>query len=270
MFTKLNNSTDKTGQKKSGSFTTGYPHGYPQYIRAWILDALFPVKCINCGRFPVHLKKEYLCKVCVHKITIRETLECIGCKMLASGGKTCFNCKDANSIDQLLILSDYKNPLVVKIIKLLKYRFIKEALEPISVVIKKYVYWLSRERKINVIEEDPVITFVPLGTRRLNWRGFNQAELIAGSLANILQRDVWAGILVQTKRTKPQAEVKERAERLNKLHGIFKITNSLLVCGRTVIVVDDVCTTGATLNECARILKEAGVEKVIGFVIARG
>ncbi len=237
---------------------------------AWTLDTVFPVKCIECGRFPTHLKKEYLCKACIKKISIRKVLECIGCKTTISGGKTCLTCRNTNPVDQLLIVSDYNDPVTVKLIKVLKYRFIREALGPISVIIKKYIYQLSKNKKINLIEEAPIITFVPMRSRRLNWRGFNQAELIADTLADILQMNVQKNILVQVKTTRPQADVKERLERLNKPHGIFKITDNSPIRGRTVVVVDDVCTTGATLNECARVLKDAGVKKVIGFVIARG
>lgn len=243
---------------------------YPQYISAWVLDTIFPVKCIECGKFADYLKKEYLCKNCTKKMPIKQVLECIGCKTKTSAGRTCITCRNTNPIDQLLIVSDYNDPTVARIIKVLKYKFIKEALEPISVIIKRYVYQLSKNKKINLIEENPVITCVPMQSRRLNWRGFNQAGLIAQSLADILQLDSKTDILIQIKKVRPQAEIEERSERLRKPLGIFKVANHATVQNKTVIVVDDVCTTGATLNECARVLKESGASKVIGFVIARG
>lgn len=243
---------------------------YPQYILAWMLDVIYPIKCINCGKFPGHLKKEYLCDSCTRKLPIRKTLECIGCKSGNTAGKTCINCRTSNYIDQLLIVSDYNNPVVVNLIKCLKYKFVKEMTGPISFLIKKYVYMLSKDKKLNLLEEKPVITSVPLESRRLNWRGFNQAELIAESLGDTLQINPHNGLLSKIKSTKPQAEINERQKRLEIPVDTFKVKDNTAIHGQTIIIVDDVCTTGATLNACARVLKESGAKKIIGFVVARG
>jgi len=68
----------------------------------------------------------------------------------------------------------------------------------------------------------------------------------------------------------PQADIKEREERLKNLNGIFKIKNKEKIIGRNVLLIDDVCTTGATLNECARVLKANGASKIMALVVARG
>ncbi|MDP3697622.1 MAG: phosphoribosyltransferase family protein [Candidatus Taylorbacteria bacterium] len=211
-----------------------------------------------------------MCKKCLKKLPVKENFECIGCKASTPLGKTCINCRDTESVDQLLIVSDYKNPAIVKIIKLLKYRFVTEAIKPISIMMKRYIYRMTKYKKLNILEEEPVITFVPLRHDRLNWRGFNQAELIAKALADIVQQAVRSDVILRIKSSKPQAEIKEREERLKKPRGVFGVIDGAGIAGKTIILVDDVCTTGATLNECARILKEAGAKKVIGFVIARG
>ena len=243
---------------------------YPQYILTWALDLIYPVKCMNCGKFPDHLKKEYLCDSCARRLPIRKTLECIGCKSSATAGITCINCRKNNYIDQLLVVSDYNDPIVVNLIKGLKYKFIKELTQPISFLIKKYIFILNKNKGINILEEKPVITSVPLESRRLNCRGFNQAELIAESLGDILQINTRNNLLSKVRVTKPQAEISERQKRLEIPPNTFKVTNDIAIRNQTIIIVDDVCTTGATLNACAEVLKKAGAKKVIGFVIARG
>ena len=77
-------------------------------------------------------------------------------------------------------------------------------------------------------------------------------------------------VLIRTSVSKPQAEIDKKDERLENMSNQFKVSNNEKIKGKTLLLIDDVCTTGATLNECARILKEAGAKKVIGFVIARG
>jgi len=168
------------------------------------------------------------------------------------------------------VVSDYENSSVIKIIKTFKYRFIKEMAIPISWLLKKYVFWLSAARKFNLLTESPIIIPVPLHYRRLNWRGFNQAELIAQSLSEILNCNFDASLIKRTKIIKPQAEIEEREQRINNVRDIFQIIDRDKVKNKTVLLIDDVCTTGATLNEGARILKESGAAKIIGLVFARG
>jgi predicted amidophosphoribosyltransferase len=77
-------------------------------------------------------------------------------------------------------------------------------------------------------------------------------------------------LLFRNKMTAPQADLAERQERLGNVANIFTLNPMHAVAGRTVVLVDDICTTGATLSECARVLKSAGVKKVIALVVARG
>ena len=234
------------------------------------MDTVFPIRCIGCGRLSSEHKRRYLCASCISSIKLRIKFECIGCKNNTDLGKTCYKCRSSNPTDQLLIVLDYGNPLVVKMVKCFKYRFIQEIINPLSAVMRKYIIKLSRERCFNISGDGPIIIPVPLHQRRLNWRGFNQAELIAQSLSNALQAKTEMNCLRRIRKSRPQAEIEEKAERLKKPRGQFELINTESIIGRTVILVDDVCTTGATLNECARLLKNIGVKEVIGFVIARG
>jgi len=173
-------------------------------------------------------------------------------------------------MDQLLIVADYKNPLLEKSLKFFKYRFISDMERPLSVLMKRYLKWLTLDKKFNVFESNPLLVPIPLHPRRLNWRGFNQSELLAKDLADTFQMEMADDVIERTVNTIPQVDIKEREERLKNLNGIFEIKNGSRIVGREILLIDDVCTTGATLNECARALKANGASKVVALVIARG
>ena len=238
---------------------------YAQRVWIWFLDAILPIRCINCKKFG-----DYLCRGCFGSVAIKKTFECIGCKRNTPFGQTCYLCAKTNSIDQLLIVSDFKNPLVEKALKFFKYKFISDLELPLSVLMKKYLKLLTLDKKFNVFESNPLLIPVPLHPRRLNWRGFNQSELLARNIADTFQMEMAIEVIERIGNTIPQADIKEREERLKNLNGIFKIKNKNQLVGREVLLVDDICTTGATLNECAKVLKQSGASRVVSLVIARG
>ncbi len=238
---------------------------YPQKSVIWLLDLIFPIRCIGCGKF-----SDYVCRGCLGAIVIKKSFECVGCKRNTPFGQTCFLCAKTNSIDQLLIVADYKNPLIEKSLKFFKYRFISDLERPLSALVKKYLKWLTLDKKFNVFESNPLLVSVPLHPRRLNWRGFNQSELLTKTLADTFQMEMAVDVIGRTVNTIPQADIKEREQRLKNLNGIFAIKNKDKLIGREVLLIDDVCTTGATLNECARVLKAHGASKVVALVVARG
>lgn len=200
--------------------------------------------------------------------------ECIGCNKKSAFGITCAECRPSWHLDQLLACSDYNNPRVEKAVKGLKYRFIKELAIPISCLMKKYLTRLGKNGGFNIIAEAPVIISVPLHRRRLNWRGFNQSGLIAELLATSLQLRFYPDILIRGSAPKHQADITERNIRLINVKDRFSISMAITalssIKNRDIVIVDDVATTGATLNECAKILKLNGAKKVIGLVFARG
>jgi competence protein ComFC len=238
---------------------------YPQQAYKWLSDLIFPVRCINCGKFG-----DYVCRGCLGAIAIKKSFECIGCKRNTPFGQTCFLCVKINSVDQLLIVADYKNSLVEKSLKFLKYKFIRDLERPLSVLMRRYLKWLTLDKKFNVFESNPLLVPVPLHPRRLNWRGFNQSELLAKDIADTFQMVMAGDVIERTANTIPQADIKEREERLKNLSGIFRVLTKEKIIGREVLLIDDVCTTGATLNECAKVLKDNGAIKVTALVIARG
>ena len=179
-------------------------------------------------------------------------------------------CRDRNDIDQLFVVSNYKEPLIERSIKYFKYRFISDMHVPLSIIAGRYIEKLIKTKRVNVFEDNPLLISVPLETRRLNWRGFNQSALIAKYLADKFLLEHLENGLERKKSAKPQASIKDRNERVANLGCVFECNATSRIQDRIVILVDDICTTGSTLNSCASILKKSGAKRVIGFVIARG
>ena len=158
-------------------------------------------------------------------------------------------------------------------VKALKYRFVKVAAMDIGRMMA--VYLEQRVSLLRVRQADTIITAVPLHPKRLRWRGFNQAELIAENISSKLGLAYQNDILSRTVYKKPQADIKDRNERIKNAENIFHLVVEPLSAdkqleSKTILLIDDVATTGSTLDDAARVLKSAGAKKVIGFVFARG
>jgi ComF family protein len=242
---------------------------YPQRVANWVLDIIFPKICLGCGKLIGKGDFDYVCKKCFGKVSVKNSFECIGCKRQTRLGLTCVLCQKENPIGQLLIAAELSDFLVEKMLKVYKYKFVYNMAVPLSVIAKKCIRKLL-SRSFNVFGDSPLIIPVPLHIRRLNWRGFNQAELLAKNIADTYHMPYDGNILIKIVNSKHQANIRPKEERIDNVKGSFAVIESETVKNRTIILVDDICTTGATLNECAKILKEGGAKRIIGFVIARG
>ena len=118
-------------------------------------------------------------------------------------------------------------------------------------------------------EEIDMIVPVPLHPVKLRERQFNQSELLAAHLARKINKNVVRDKVKRIKYTAPQTKLK-RDQRLKNVRGAFLVKKNADFKEKTVLLVDDVLTTGATLHECAKALKDAGAKKVVALALARG
>ena len=176
-----------------------------------------------------------------------------------------FNAQPANNnlfsqefLDQALSLAVYQPP-ISDLIKSLKYQHVKK----IGVVLAELLYNHLQLPKCDLI------TWAPISKKRLNERGFNQAQMIGEGLGRIMKTPTKT-VLKKVKHTSKQAK-SSFAQRLANLQDTFEVEASFQHClkNKTVMIVDDVLSTGSTLNECARMLKMAGVKVVVGVAVAR-
>jgi competence protein ComFC len=183
-------------------------------------------------------------------------------------GETCFSCSKEFKVSRLLTVLDYKDPLVVRLIKTYKYRFVKDIAYSLQYLLKKFLIALAKEKSFNIAAENPLFVPVPLQRVRENWRGFNQAELISKLLADSLSLES-INALEKIFSSSPQAEKESKHERLATPDS-YKTILPEKISGRHIILVDDVATTGATLNACAKELLDNGAASVGAITIARG
>jgi ComF family protein len=115
--------------------------------------------------------------------------------------------------------------------------------------------------------EFDLIVYAPISRRRRNERGYNQAKLLAQELSQQYGKPV-INALIKKRHTKTQVGLR-RIDRLDNLSGAFEVKNGLELKGKKILLIDDVLTTGATLDECAKVLKSAGARQVWGAVLAR-
>jgi ComF family protein len=152
------------------------------------------------------------------------------------------------------------------LIHLLKYDKVLPAAPVLGSMLADSIMQLARGDN----EFRPLVVPVPLHAGKRGERGFNQAELIARAALKCLPEgiEIASGLLKRQRPTHSQVGL-TREERVANLRDAFRVTTPELVKGRTVIVVDDVMTTGTTVSECARVLKKAGAERVWAVTVAR-
>jgi competence protein ComFC len=233
---------------------------------SFFVDLLFPVECLECGQ-----GGEWLCAGCILHIRFEDHQVCQGCGRFSLSGAICPHCKSEWALDGVLTALDYDRTISAKLIKTLKYSFVKDISPVLAKIFLKF-YYSSKLQGLapNFGEKHIIYIPVPLHPKRLRWRGFNQSELIARPIVEKLGGTMSIGDLIRIKNITPQTQFKG-AERLNNIEGCFSFVGDRdWFKGKTVVLVDDVVTTGATFNECAKVLKNAGAKKVWGFAMARG
>ncbi|MBX4205199.1 MAG: ComF family protein [Candidatus Doudnabacteria bacterium] len=220
-------------------------------------DLVFPISCIICGQ-----GEKFLCESCQAKLTRLDKQLCVVCKKPAAYGKTHSTCVTRNTLDGIISALSYTDKRTKKLIGTFKYQFISDLAAPMSHMI---VEEITKQGITGYFAEFTIIP-VPLHKRRLNWRGFNQAELLAEALGKNLNIPVDKTLVTRAKFTTPQIELKAEQRKTN-IENAFETKNTTV--GR-YLLVDDVVTTGSTLNEIAKLLKKHGATEVWAATSAHG
>jgi ComF family protein len=170
-------------------------------------------------------------------------------------------------LDGLYFALSYRNKTVKKLIHQFKYEpFIKDLSENLADLI------ITHFQTLNKCEKDfegKILIPIPLTRKKLKNRGFNQSEEIAKKLSEKLKIPVIADCLIKIKENLPQMELSLK-ERQENIKGAFEVMKKEQIIGKKIMLIDDVYTTGSTMEEASRILKESGAKEVCGVVVARG
>lgn len=224
-------------------------------LKGVALNLLFPRFCVGCGR-----EGAFICNSCLLLLPRLEFPICPKCGQPAPEGVLCRNCSHWQAdIDG--IRSPFRFEGVIReAVHQLKYRNLRAIAGPMAMFLSDYL----RDNPV----PGEVLIAVPLHARRLRERGYNQSVLLAYELSRLVHLPVDEESLVRVKYTLPQARTTSVAERRRNITGVFECQDKE-VRGKKTILIDDVATSGATLNECATALKLAGALSVWGLTLAR-
>jgi ComF family protein len=220
-------------------------------------DFLFPKKCLSCGEVG-----EYVCADCLNRLQpIRETI-CPMCERPSMWGQAHARCLSAWGMTGLICVFPYAG-VARKIVMQFKYKFVRDLLETMVELVISNGDWKMVEGK------DLRVVGVPLHSSRERWRGFNQAECLGRRVATELGWHYQEKVLVRKRNTTPQMKLPGKERRKN-LWGAFGVSKEIeQLRGKAILLVDDVWTTGATMRECTKVLRKAGVKEVYGLTFAR-
>lgn len=222
-----------------------------------ISEAIFPVNCLVCDD-----KKGWLCPKCLKKIEYINSNSCPFCNKLTRYGQVCPNCKRNHHLNGL-IAACYFNEPIKKLIYQYKYRKARDISKLLSrIIIEKITGHKIAEK------ENTIVVPIPLHPLSKTKRGFNQAQLIAKDVSTKLKLNYQPEIIKRVKLTKTQAKL-TREERKENIKDAFSLTNKINLKNKDIILIDDVFTTGATLEEAARTVKKATARQVWGCVVAK-
>jgi ComF family protein len=219
-----------------------------------ILDALFPPRCAGCGQIGT-----WFCADCRTAIEFIRPPLCPRCGLPATSGDLCSACRrDPPRLDGLRSVAFFQGPLR-EAIHALKYR----TRRGLATVLGQLLADCARQESIAADIAVPV----PLHPTRLHERGYNQSALLANELGRQLGIAVREDVLTRVRHTAPQMTLNATQRQIN-VQGAFRCRDPG-VAGHRVLLIDDVCTTGATLSACAAALREAGAASVWALTLAR-
>lgn len=219
------------------------------------VDLFFPRQCVGCGKVG-----SFLCLECHRKLPKLLPPICPRCGRPQASGIVCPSCRQSQTeIDG--IRSPFRFDEVMRqAIHQLKYHNLKAISPCLAGLLADYL-------RSNSLPGE-VLVPVPLHPRRLRERGYNQSSLLARELGKLTNLPVVEDCLVRIKEARPQVKAADVEERRKNVTGAFICRNDKLR-GKQVILIDDVCTSGATLESCAATLKGKGALFVWGLTLAR-
>lgn len=228
-----------------------------------VLDALFPsnIKCILCGCDVPDFENSPICTKCLKDNVFNNTNRCIYCdNPILDDNKVCDFCREKHkTFDKAFCPFLYTKKVRSAILKLKddngKY---------LAPTFAKYMAKRIQDEKADF----DIIVPVPLSKKKMTKRGYNQSQLLADELGKLLNKPVCTDLLVKIKESGVQKNL-NFSQRQQNLVGTFALTDKNFVKGKTFLIVDDVMTTGATLNACASLLKHYHSSNVYVTAIAR-
>ncbi len=226
-----------------------------RYLGAYAY-VLFPPRCAGCGTFGT-----LFCSSCRARVQPLRPPLCSRCGQPLTAGSLCRACKRGKFVhlDMARAATLYAPPMRAAI-----HHFKYRRNIHLAPVLARFM--LARVRRD--VLDDAMLLPVPLHPEREKMRGFNQAALLARHLGTVLRLPLAEGVLERSRPTRPQVTL-SLPERMENMRGAFRVLAPERVRGRAFLLIDDVMTTGSTLEACAQALKDAGARRVWAYVLSR-
>lgn len=231
----------------------------------FLINVLFPKTCLGCGK-----EDTFVCDLCKKSLEQLSFQNCPVCeKAITISGEQCRRCAEIKDIPvrQFIVAGDYDNKLLTKTIHTYKYKFVEDLSSDLGMFLTEALRkWIS-------VTPDIIIP-VPLHRKRLRWRGFNQSLLLAKYISqNLLpgiEISIEEDLLIRERHTQPQMQIKKHFDRQQNIQGAFKVKNlNRSLRNKNVLLIDDVCTTGATVFECAKEISKLHPRTITATTLAR-
>lgn len=212
-------------------------------VFSYILDLIYPRKCVFCGKL---IEKRDICNECCGKLPYT---------------------KGDEVSQKLPFITECVSPLFYD--DMVRQSFLMYKFSGVQAYAVRYAKFMAEcvENNLDYSTID-VISCVPLSRKRQRKRGYNQSLLLAKEISASLAIPE-KELLKKIKDNPAQSKTKSSKERLTNVSGVYSLQSGADVDGKTILLVDDIVTTGATLSECGRILRRAGAEKVFAVTLAR-
>lgn len=232
-----------------------------------LLELIYPPQpvCVACGETFTSLYPLAFCASCLERIPFVTKPVCSRCDRPLRGGERdpCLECQnDTYFYERAMAVAVYDG-YMRELLHSAKYDFRPDLARGLGTI---FAVWAENETRLEGI--DAVIP-IPLHPQKLAARGYNQTELMAAPLAAALRRPLYTGVLQRVKPTESQSKLKRR-ERKENTKNAFAVVNCPAVAGKTILLVDDIRTTGYTLSAAAHALLVAGARGVRALTMAVG
>ncbi len=231
-----------------------------------LVDIIYPRYCQICSSSIDDSSHDGVCASCLEKINVNVSPFCKKCGSCLRGVKTakdsCSKCRHKQYyFDRAMSVCEYAG-IARKCIQLFKYKRKLKIGRNLSIIMLAFL-----KEHFNV-ESIDLITAVPLHKSKLKERGFNQAEILAEYIRLNLNLPACFDNLKRVRKTLSQYQLPPEKRQMN-ISGAFDCIDKAFFTDKAVLIVDDIFTTGATLNECSRVLKNAGAKRVYTLTVAR-
>ncbi len=225
----------------------------------FLKDILAPKKCYSCNK-----EWHFLCQSCLSKMSNFNSI-CYSCK----GRSDIFNvhdkCLTDVYYDKIIILAHYKEKIISKLIKDLKFYHKKDIAEDFWIYLSNIFF----DNEIYKNTNDYILLYPPMWFFKKLKRWYNHSEIITKIVSKNTGIKIEKSLIKKVKSSRQQSKL-NRIERLKNLDNCFKINKKKIdiIDNKIILIVDDVISTGSTINEISKVLKKAWAKKVIGLIVA--